>query len=346
MTLLTAVREAVEFPNLFSGDINVSRVAFSIGDYAVYWYGIMIGLGVLLALIYAMKRSYKMGVLPDQVFDIAFWGAIFGFLGARIYYCVFTGGYNIVTMFTEVRDGGLAIYGGVIAAAIAAVIVCKINGAKIGAMFDVGGIGLLIGQGIGRWGNFFNQECFGAPTANDLPWGMTGSTIVNAPEVIEAQSKLPAGEYALVHPCFLYEFLWCFVGFLILHFIISKIKTFDGEVFICYVIWYGAGRAWIEGLRTDSLYIGPLKVSQVIALATAVFCLILLVYLKIYHKKKGTVVYAKTEEFAEVAERYKRDRIVEKEVEAAKKAAKRTRKEAVVAPSILGDDESENRKGN
>lgn len=346
MNLLT---ETIEFPNLFSGDINVNPVAFNIGSFRVYWYGILIALGVVLGFAYALKRAKKVGLISDDVFDVAFISTIFAFIGARAYFCIFTnlwggGDYNIITMFTEIHDGGLAIYGGIIVAVIVCFIVCKIKKVHMLPLLDIAGAGLLIGQGIGRWGNFINQECYGTATAGNLPWGMTGSKIANDAQVIEAQSQLSDG-YALVHPCFLYEFLWCAVGFLIIHFVINKIRTFDGEAFLFYVFWYGAGRGWIEGLRTDSLYIGEYRVSQLVAIASAVIALALYIILKIrLHKKADYVMYVNTDESKERLANYKKNLELKKQEKEGKKAMKKA--EAEVAPSILADadDEADNEK--
>lgn len=241
----------------------------------------------------------------DDVFDVALFGGLAGFLGARIYYCVFwnlnpanTEKFTLWSMLTEIHKGGLAIYGGIIGGVIVGLLVCRLRKAPLLPMMDMGGTGFLIGQAIGRWGNFVNQEAFGAPTAGDLPWGMTGSVIARYPEVIAAQEELGTSGYALVHPCFLYESLWCGLGILLIHFVLSRVQTFDGELFLYYVIWYGTGRGFIEGLRTDSLYLGPLRVSQLLGFASAAFCLILLVFLKIKTaRNKSYVRYKDTDEW-------------------------------------------------
>lgn len=340
-----------EFPNLFSGDIRISREAFHIGSFSIFWYAIIIAAGLILAVVYCTKRGKKYGLTSDDIFDVALFGGIAGFLGARIFYVIFWNlnpensfKYDFITTFTTIHDGGLAIYGGIICGSIVGILTTKIRKAPILPLCDMGGSGFLIGQAIGRWGNFINQEAYGAPTAGDLPWGMTGSVIENDPVVIAAQAQLPAGEYALVHPCFLYESLWCALGIFLLHFVISRIQTFDGELFLCYIIWYGTGRGFIEGLRTDSLYIGDtgIRVSQLIGFATALFCLILLVYFKIKVSRSETYVrYNKTEACKERMEKFYRDMKNEKETEKALKAFKRTKKELVEAPSIF-DDSSDN----
>ncbi|MGN0657260.1 MAG: prolipoprotein diacylglyceryl transferase [Ruminiclostridium sp.] len=346
------LKNAIEFPNLFSGEIEINPTAISIFGYEIKWYAIIIALGLILAVVYCTIRGKKYGLTSDDVFDVALFGGIAGFLGARIYYVIFwnlnpenTYKYDIITTFTEIHNGGLAIYGGIIFGVIAGIIVCKIKRTPILPIMDMGGTGFLIGQAIGRWGNFVNQEAFGAPTAGKLPWGMTGTIISQYPEVIEAQNALPAGEYALVHPCFLYESLWCGLGILVIHFLLSRIQTFDGELFLYYVIWYGTGRGFIEGLRTDSLYIGPLRVSQLLGFASALFCLILLIYFKVKISKKTDYVRWKdTPEWAEKREKYYTAIKNEEETEKALKAMKKAEKSGLNSVSIFDDTDEEEKK--
>ena len=162
-------------------------------------------------------------------------------------------------------------------------------------MLDLAGPAFLIGQGIGRWANFINQEAYGEPTAGKLPWGMISDKIYNTDRNV--YNALLEDPNALVHPTFLYESIWCFVGFLLLHFIVSRYQTFDGELFLLYATWYGGGRAWIEGLRTDSLYIGTLRVSQILAILSVVVGVALFIYLKVkLSRNKSYRMYRDTEE--------------------------------------------------
>ncbi|MBQ2798857.1 MAG: prolipoprotein diacylglyceryl transferase [Ruminiclostridium sp.] len=333
--LAETVTDKIEFPNLFSGSIAINRVAFNLFGMDVYWYGIIIALGVILAFIYAMKRTKQFGLIGDHVFDVVFVAIIFGFIGARAYYCIFI---NAEINFFDLRHGGLAIYGGIIGAALAAAVMCIIRKVKLPALFDLGGLGLLIGQGIGRWGNFVNQEAYGAPTAGTLPWGMTGTIIIDDPLVVAMQNQLDkAGEgvYALVHPCFLYESLLCFVGFILLHIWSKKLRTFDGEIFLLYVMWYGTGRALIEGLRTDSLMLGDIRVSQLVGIVSAVVALGLLIFFKLkLTKKNGYVIYCETAESKERLEAYELRQTILEEKAKAKKAMKKAEE---IAPSILAE---------
>ena len=249
----------IRFPGLF-GDwaITISSKAIDIGN-GIYWYGILIALGMLLALWWCMRQRTKYGIREDDLIDGLLWGIPSAIVGARLYYVLFYlsefkdhEGHFSWSKAIAIWDGGLAIYGGVIAVVIVAIILCRSRHIKLGAMMDLVVMGLLIGQAIGRWGNFLNREAFGAETA--LPWRM--------------QLTTTAGELVEVHPTFLYESLWNLVGLLLIVFVVSKARRFDGENTCFYFLWYGVGRFWIEGLRTDSLMLVPsigLRVSQLVA---------------------------------------------------------------------------------
>ena len=263
----------IRFPGLF-GDwtITLSSKAINIGN-GIYWYGILIALGMLVALWWCMRQRTKYGIREDDLIDGLLWGIPCGIIGARIYYVLF-----YLSQFKDhegrfswskaiaIWDGGLAIYGGVIAVVIVAIILCRSRHIKLGAMMALVVMGLLIGQAIGRWGNFLNREAFGAETT--LPWRM--------------QLTTTAGELVEVHPTFLYESLWNFAGFLMLHFWFRKHeRRFDGELILLYAVWYGIGRALIEGLRTDSLYITGtgIRVSQLLAGVSAAAAAVVLALL-------------------------------------------------------------------
>lgn len=319
----------LEFPNLFGGvAINYYR-GFTVFGIPIYWYGVLITVGVVLAYLYAMSRTKDLGLNKDRVFDVVFAALIGGFICARIYYCVFTTldpnspiNYTIVTAFTGIRDGGLAIYGGIIGGFAVGFVACKIRKVNFFAMCDLASLGFLIGQTIGRWGNFVNQEAYGAVTDPDWIFGMTGDII---------SKEVEAG--ALVHPCFLYESVWCLVGFVLLHFYSKKLRSFDGEIALLYIGWYGLGRAFIEGLRTDSLMLGSVKISQIVAGVSFVAAIILLIIFKIVTEKKQIPLYVNTDACRELAEK---DKAAE-EAAKAKKAAKLAAKEKA-APSILAED--------
>ena len=241
----------ISFPSL-GIDINPER-AFSIGSLTVHMYGIIIGLGLLLAAMYAMRRSKEFGVTEDHILDGVLWVTPFAVVCARIYYCIFQWEIYAADPISVlyIWKGGIAIYGGVLGAVAGIIVFCRIKKISLGAALDLVSLGFLIGQSIGRWGNFFNREAFGAETESFLRMGLLDSF---------------NGTVTYHHPTFLYESVWNAVGFVILHFL-SKKREYDGQIALGYVVWYGLGRAFIEGLRTDSLYIPgtALRVSQVLA---------------------------------------------------------------------------------
>lgn len=312
----------IEFPNLFDGLSITYYKGFQIFGISIYWYGVLITLGVILAYLYAHLRTKEFGLDRERMFDVVFGAVIGGFFGARLYYCAFAGGYTIKTFFTTIRDGGLAIYGGIIGALIVGVIMCKIRKVHIRSMLDIAALGFLIGQCIGRWGNFVNQEAYGAVADPDFLFGMNGTLI---------STKVAAG--AVVHPCFLYESAWCLLGFVLLHFYSKKLRSYDGEIFLLYIFWYGLGRFFIEGLRTDSLMLGNIRVSQLLACVTGTAALILLVVFKIITKKKNIPLYVNSEAWTAQQEQYK--------LEEKQKASKKAAKENAEAQSILAEDADE-----
>ena len=255
----------VQFPKLgWEFDINNK---IQIGTLSVYWYGIIIAVGLILAVLYGMANAKRLGVSADKLLNCVIVGVITGIVGARAYYVFFQWEYYSAhtDKILAVNEGGLAIYGGIIGALIGGLIVAKIDKMDIPALLDVAAVGFLIGQGIGRWGNFFNQEAYGTPT--DLLWGMMSEGTNNI----------------AVHPCFLYESVWCLLGALVLHlFSKSKARKYHGQLALMYMVWYGVERTVVEGLRTDSLYIPHtgLRVSQILSIFLAVWGIVLLLVLK------------------------------------------------------------------
>lgn len=260
---------------IFGIHLKLSPIAFSIplgkGHWDIYWYGIIIAAGFLLALIYGLKNAPRYKLNADKMLDVILVATPVSILSARAYYIIFDGEkLNGIGDFfgfgTSSGFAGLAIYGGVIGAFAAGAIMCKIRKINILDMFDVAAAGFLIGQGIGRWGNFINQEAYGAFTGSSW-WGMQSEKTV---------SEMGEG---LVHPCFLYESVWCIAGFFILnHF--SKKRSFSGEISLMYCVWYGFGRGFIEMLRTDSLMIGKLKVSCILSFLICIAAFVTLVILR------------------------------------------------------------------
>ncbi len=231
--------------------------AIEIGPISIHLYGVIIAFGLMLAVIYACKRSRQFGLTADDLTDGVLFIVPFAILCARLYYCIFQwDSYKANPIrILYIWEGGLAIYGGVIGAAIGIVVFSIVKKVKVGAVLDITSLGFLIGQSIGRWGNFFNREAFGEETDSFLRMGLT---------------NIRTGAVTYYHPTFLYESVWNAVGFLLLHFL-SRKRKYDGQIALGYLAWYGLGRTFIEGLRTDSLYWGSFRVSQILAAVTC-FC--------------------------------------------------------------------------
>jgi len=236
-----------------------------IGPLTVYYYGVIIAFGLILAVLYGCKRSHEFGIKEDDVVDGVLWVTPFAIACARLYYCIFSWEYygkNPVEIL-YIWEGGLAIYGGVLGALTGVLVFCKIKKIKVTALLDLMLLGFLIGQRIGRWGNFMHREAFGAETEFFLRMGLLNSR---------------NGTVIYVHPTFLYESVWNAIGFVLLHFL-SKRRRYDGQIALGYAAWYGLGRAFIEGLRTDSLWWGPFRVSQLLAAVSCFGALITLLVL-------------------------------------------------------------------
>ncbi len=302
MTELGLGENDIAFPGLGIDKITIDNIAFSIGGISIAWYGIIIAAGMILAIIFGMSKMKKYGLDPDRAIDVIIGGVLGGVVGARLYYVAMKWSEyskDLKSIFYT-RNGGLAIYGGIIGALIVGCIMCKIRKVKFLTILDLAGMGFLIGQGIGRWGNFVNQEAFGTNT--DLPWGMTGGKIqswiiANNSSISSPASVIEMSADKAVHPCFLYESIWCLVGFVVLY-LISRHRKYDGQIFLMYVFWYGLGRAFIEGLRTDSLMFGNIRVSQLLAIVSSAAALLLLFIIGSKVKRMGEdyVLYKDTEE--------------------------------------------------
>lgn len=329
----------VEFPNLFGGTEISYRRGFNLfgsNGIIIYWYGVLIAVGVVLAYLYVMRRVTRdFGLVKDRVFDVVFVTIICAFLCARIYYCVFTNlnpetpedqKYTFITMFTKIRDGGIAMYGGTIGAVIFGLLMCKLRKVKFTALADISALGFLIGQTIGRWGNFINQEAYGAECDPNWLFAMSGSRI---------RAEMPAGVF--VHPCFLYESVWCLLGFIFLHIYSKKLRTFDGEIALLYLSWYGFGRFFIEQLRTDSLYIGSLRVSQWVGAVSFVGAIVCFVVFKVRTAKSKKPLYVNTDASRELIESDLRA----EEERKAKKAKKEKTADSIIAEETESVSESE-----
>lgn len=255
----------ISFPSL-GIDIDPLR-AFDLGPLNIHMYGIIIAFGLVLAVVYAMRRAKQFGVTEDHVLDGVLWVAPFAFICARAYYCIFQWeelyASNPISVL-YIWNGGIAIYGGVLGAVAGIIVFCRVKKISLGAALDLVLLGFLIGQSIGRWGNFFNREAFGAETDSFLRMGLLDPS---------------TGMVTYHHPTFLYESIWNALGFVLLHFL-SKRREYDGQIALGYVVWYGLGRTFIEGLRTDSLYLPgtDIRVSQFLAAASCLTAAAALVY--------------------------------------------------------------------
>ncbi len=285
----------ISFPGLGIKPFPIRSTFFSVFGIDIAWYGIIICFGLILGVLYSMFRAKRNeGVKTDDVIDLAFFLVIFGVIGARLYYVIFKFGDYIKTgsdgsfdlgktllAMINIREGGLAIYGAIIAGFFTILVFSKVKKIKFLKILDFVSPAVMIGQIIGRWGNFMNAEAFGYET--DLPWrmGIHVSASSDPETLVELSVKY-------VHPTFLYESLWNLIGFLIINAIYKK-KKFDGQIFFMYIAWYGLGRAFIEGLRTDSLMFGPVRISQLIGALAFVAGLVLLIVFAKSNRKSSKI---------------------------------------------------------
>ena len=282
----------IEFPNLGIYLENVGK-AVTVFNFDIAYYGITIGIGMLMGILIASWQAKRVGVNPEHIVDLAMYGIIFGIIGARIYYVVFSWDMykdDPLSVF-NLREGGLAIYGGVIAAIITVIIFGKVKKISAPLLFDAAGPGLILGQAIGRWGNFFNREAFGEYTDNLLAMRIPIDAVRKS-DVTELMREhiqtIDGVDFIQVHPTYLYESLWCLM-ILVIMLVFTKYKKFDGEVFLIYLLGYGLGRVWIEGLRTDQLLLPVvgLPVSQLLAGLLIVGPLSAIVVIRMRLKKKS-----------------------------------------------------------
>lgn len=260
----------VSFPGIGIEPFSFNKVAFTIpigNGIEVRWYGLIIVTGIILAFIYAWYRGKHEKIVLDDLLDIAIWAIICGMIGARTYYVLtkledYHSFYDVIAVW----NGGIAIYGGIIGGAIAIFVVCHIKKLKWQKVFDMVSPGVMIGQILGRWGNFFNGEAYGATPAESNPLYFLRMGL----------QQDYWSEMKYVQPTFLYESVWNLVGFIIINFTYKK-KKFDGQIFLEYITWYGFGRMFIEGLRQDSLYVGPFRISQVVGFACFVTGAVLII---------------------------------------------------------------------
>ena len=283
--LETIQRESViRFP--FLGDLTLNPPAsFSVFGREIYFYGVIIALGFVLGILYCARRAPEFGIRSDDVYDMMIWMIPLSILGARLYFVIFQAEYYFAhpAEILAVWEGGLAIYGGIISGVLVAFVFCRLRHISFLAMLDVMSFGVLIGQALGRWGNFFNREAFGAETEIFCRMGLTA----------------PDGTTVFVHPTFLYESLWNLLGLIFLiRFSRSGRRRYNGQIALMYFFWYGLGRSWIEGLRSDSLYLAHtgIRASQLLSILIACVSGVILL---INHNKKPAVGSVSAEQKAE-----------------------------------------------
>ena len=275
----------IDFPHL---GIHLSSVGnhITVFGFDIAYYGMIIGAGILAGIFMAVYEAKRTGQKEEDYYDLSICAVIISIIGARAYYVIFSWDMykdDLLSIF-NLRQGGLAIYGGVIAAVLTVIVFAKVKKLSAAQIFDTAGLGLVLGQAIGRWGNFFNREAFGEYTdglfAMKLPVDAVRSSDIT--ETVDGVS------YIQVSPTYLYESMWC-LALLILLLLYRRHKKFQGEVFLMYLLGYGAGRVWIEGLRTDQLWIPgtEIPVSQVLAGTIVVVSFVLIVYNRIKVKKKA-----------------------------------------------------------
>ena len=278
----------ISFPSL-GIEVNPGRT-LSLGPLTIHYYGLIIAIGLILAVMYACRRSKEFGLKEDDILDGVLWVTPFAILCARAYYVAFSwDAYkNDLISVLYIWEGGIAIYGGVLGAVLGMAVFCRVKKLKFTTVLDLILMVFLIGQSIGRWGNFMNREAFGAATDSFFRMGLFNEV---------------TGSWEYYHPTFLYESLWNAIGFVILASTCSR-RKYDGQVALGYAAWYGLGRAMIEGLRMDSLYWGPFRVSQVLAAVTCVAALAVLIWqnfrphdpAKLYVNQIAAMAEEKTEE--------------------------------------------------
>lgn len=272
----------ISFPGIGIDAFSVDKVAFSIGSIEVRWYGIILTLGIIAGVCYALYRCRFEGIKQEDILDYALYTVLLAIIGARTYYVLTTwkeGNYHSFLDVIAIWEGGIAMYGSIIGGALALILVSKFkkfNKQQILKVFDMVSPGVMLGQIIGRWGNFINGEAHGVETSPNffLRMGLMGG----------ADTPYP-NRMIYYHPTFLYESLWNLVGFVLINLLYKK-KKFDGQVMLMYLAWYGFGRMFVEGLRTDSLYIGVFRISQVVGFLCFVICTTLLVYF-LFKSRRG-----------------------------------------------------------
>ena len=274
------MENAISFPGLGINELHINKIALQIGNITVTWYGIIITVGIVLAVLYVFRRAQRLGIDGDTILDIAIPTVICGVIGARIYYVLTTLGEGRYHSFYDVIalwNGGLAIYGAVIGGGLAVFVMCRIKKIRFLSLADVVAPAVMIGQIIGRWGNFANAEAYGSLTQYSFFHWTFDTTDLFSNLFCRMGIERMDGSFLYVHPTFLYESIWNLIGFLLLH-AAWKHRRRDGQIFWGYLAWYGFGRMLIEGLRTDSLYVGTIRISQLVGLLCFLCGLVMWIY--------------------------------------------------------------------
>ena len=349
----------VTFKGLENVSFEFSPVAFTVFGKPIYWYGIVITIGIILSALYAFRRAKKLGIKIDDMYDYAIFIVIFGVIGARLYYVLTNlSDYRTFKDVIAIWNGGLAIYGGIIAGVITVIVVSKVKKIKVLRVLDAIAPSVMIGQILGRWGNYFNQEAFGCNTT--LPWGMrsyvvqgTGigenlqGTVEYLGEYVQKKSDeiqalgMKIDPQGFVHPTFLYEGIWNLIGFIIIN-IFYKKRKFDGQMFLMYITWYGLGRGFIEMLRTDSLFIPGTHIR--ISMAVGFLCFVagtaLLIALAVRAGKDPEAV-SSCAYYGEKAEKMKAEAEAKANAEAEAEAEAETETEAETKTETETEPEAE-----
>ncbi|RHW47361.1 prolipoprotein diacylglyceryl transferase [Bombilactobacillus bombi] len=250
----------------------LNPIFLQLGPFAIRWYGVLIATGAIIGVWLALREAQKRQVMADDIIDLVLWGVPFALIGARLYYVIFQWSFyaQYPSEIIKIWHGGIAIYGGLIAALLVTIVFTQKRQLPIWLVLDIAAPSLLVGQIVGRWGNFMNQEAYGAITSASFLQGL------HLPNFV-IQQMLINGHYR--QPTFLYESVWNLIGLIILLTLRHRPKLFkQGEVFLSYVLWYSLGRFFVEGMRTDSLYWGALRVSQVLSVVLFIGALVVVIY--------------------------------------------------------------------